>query len=392
VSEVEPSRRRRPASAAASRKHAGPRRIALLGGLHDGPETVFNNVRAEAERDPGLDPLAVPIPAYRRDRFERLLPFLPSSTRCTLRYVAGTRPLFTTPGLDAVWTHLDISLLPWMLTKNWRNSVPVIYSTDSTPRQLRAFGVHYGYWGGRSDIKFRIGDAMCRRCVRRVTAVHAFTEWAARSLRDDYGVLADRIRVLPPGVDTSFWKPAISRQEAPVPRVIFVGGDFYRKGGDLLLDVYRDRFRGRAELDIVTRPGIVEPEPGIRVHTDLTSNDPRLRRLYQEADVLVIPTRADCFSMAGLEAMSSGVPLVTCPVGGVAEVMTDGREGRFVPPDDGRALASAMESIVVDGTRRRSMGAAARELAVTRYDARVNTRRLLRLVEEVTGMVPQEGG
>src|SRR5262249_14967359 len=274
-----------------------------------------------------------------------------ASMRGTLRYVVGTRPLFGAD-IDAIWTLLDIPLLPWSYTRNLRRRVALIYCTDSTPRQLRAFGSHYSYWGGRSDGKFRLREAAYAAYLRRASAVHAWTDWAARSLRSDYGVPESRIHVLPPGVDTSYWKPPAAKREPTLPWVLFVGGDFERKGGGRLLDVYRERLRGRCELHFVTRPGAFTPEPGIHLHTGLHTNEPSLLRLYQSCDVMAIPTQADCFSMAGLEAMSSGLPVVTCPVGGVAELFTDGKEGYFVAPGDGQALAGALETLLERPSRR----------------------------------------
>jgi glycosyltransferase involved in cell wall biosynthesis len=360
-------------------------RIAVVGGMHVGVETVFRNVSKAAAADASLEVLAVPIESHRSDDpIERWLWFLPASMRGNVRYLTGSAPLFAPRRLDAVWTLLDIPLLPWMLFGNWRRRVALVYATDSTPRQLRAFGPHYNWWGGRSDLKFRLREMLYGAWLRRAAAIQAYTEWAARSLREDYGVPASRVHLLPPGVDTAFWTPAAEPPANRLPRLLFVGGDFHRKGGDLLLDVFRERFRGRAELHMVTGRGRPEEEPGVRVHTGLRPNDARLQRLYQECDLLVIPTRADCFSMAGLEGMSSGLPLVTCPVGGVGEVFEDGRQGRYVPPDDGRALGDAIEALLFDEPRRRTMGAAARELAVRRYDAAANTRSLLEIIRAVT--------
>jgi glycosyltransferase involved in cell wall biosynthesis len=357
-------------------------RVAFVGGLHVGVETVFKNVAAAAAAQGAVEPVAVPIASYRRDRIDRLLPFLPMSMRGTLRYVVGTGPLFEVGPVDAVWSLLDIPLLPWMLAgRRWRRTA-VVHAADSTPRQLRAFGAHYHYWGGRSAVKFALREAVYRRFLRRVAAVHTYTEWAARSFRNDYGLPAERVHVLPPGVDVAWWTPPDEPAAEGPPRLLFVGGDFHRKGGDLLMDVFRARLRGRAELDVVTRPDTVEPEPGVRVHTGLTPNDPRLRTLYGHADLLVIPTRADCFSMAGLEAMASGVPVVTCPVGGVGEVFEDGVQGRYVPPDDPAALGRALEALLGEPARRRAMGRAARALAVERYDAATNARRLLALLRD----------
>ncbi len=374
---IEPSRSGS-APLTATRTTTRPR-IGLVGVTIAGVETQYRNLLLAVQHNGAVQPLAVTVEPYRRDAIEKVLPFLPPSARGTLRSVGATGPLFFHP-VDTVWSQIDLPLLPWLLTVGRLRRVRLVYTADSTPRLLRGFGQHYSYWGGRSRVKASIRDALHAACLRRAAIVNPWTEWAARSMREDYGVPAERVRVVPPGVDTDFWCPTERPAGSPL-RAIFVGGDFIRKGGDLLLAVFRDRYRGRLELDLVTRDEVPEEE-GVRVHTGIRPNDPRLRQLYQEADFLVIPTRADCFSMAGLEAMSSGLPVVTSRVGGVAELLDDGREGFLVPPDDGRSLAQAIEMLVVDPERRARMGAAARALALARYDAQRNASRLLGLMTE----------
>jgi glycosyltransferase involved in cell wall biosynthesis len=355
-------------------------RIGLVGAMVAGAETLYHNVRRAADRA-GVRGLEVPVHTYRVDAIERALPFFPASVRGTLRSVLATRPLLPERHLDAVWTQIDLALLPWLLTAGALRRVPVVYSADSTPRQLRSFGELYGWWGGRAPAKAWMRDRLHAAFLHRVALALPWTQWAARSLREDYGMDPDRIRVLPPSVDTAFWSPGAATS-GPMPRAIFVGGDFERKGGDLLLEVFRESFRARVELDLVTRSGVT-PGPGVRVHTDIRANDPRLLQLYRQADLLVIPTRADCFSMAGLEALSCGLPVITCPVGGVAELMEPGRQGLFVPVDDRRALTLAVDALLSDPQRRAAMGAEGRRLALTRYDADRNTATLLHLIEEV---------
>jgi glycosyltransferase involved in cell wall biosynthesis len=363
---------------------AGDRRlrIALVGALVAGVETHFNNVCRVAAAQPFLEPVPVPVRPYRNDSLERVGWMLPSSIRGTLRSVAGTAPLFSSSNLDAVWSQLDLPLLPWMLTRNAGGRIPVIYTADSTPALARGFAGHYGDWAGGSPLKRRLRDHLHGVCLRRCAAVGAWTHWAARSMRDDYGVDPDRLHVIPPGVDTSLWESSTPRAVGRRPvRILFVGGDFQRKGGDLVVEVYRQRLRHVAEIDFVTRSGALTPEPGLRVHAGLGPNDQRLIKLYREADIFVLPTRADCFSMAGMEAMAAGLPVITCPVGGVGELFTDGVQGIFVPPDDGAALAEAVSALISNEQRRLAMGAAAQALARARYDIEANTLRLFALLE-----------
>lgn len=373
-------------------------RVALVGRTVVGIETQFRNVSTTVNALTWLDPVIVPVNPYRPgDVLERRFAFLPANTRGTLRSLPATSRLFSDRTIAAVWTQVDLPLLPWLVTYGRSHRVPVLYSTDCTPKLLHRFDPHYEISVGRSATKRYLRNFLLRQFLRRVTWVNAWTGWAARSLRNDYGVPDSRIKVLPPGVDVSFWRPAhrfdghrAANSIHQLPRVLFVGGDFERKGGDLLLDVYRNRLRGVAEIDLVTRGWNRDPGPGVTVHVGLHPNDPRLRALYQRADIFVLPTRADCFSMAALEAMASGVPVIICPVGGLAELFDSGRQGFFVQPDNGRDLAQAILTLVGDGSRRQAMGFAARALAVSRYNAAINTRMLFETLLREPPPVPRE--
>ena len=78
--------------------------------------------------------------------------------------------------------------------------------------------------------------------------------------------------MIPPGIDLSRW-PMLERRRVPGEpvRLLFVGGDFARKGGDLLLEVFEQQFAGMCELHLVTRSEI-RPRPGVRIYNDLSPN------------------------------------------------------------------------------------------------------------------------
>jgi L-malate glycosyltransferase len=106
-------------------------------------------------------------------------------------------------------------------------------------------------------------------------------------------------------------------------------------------------------------------------------------------DLFVNPSRAESFGVAALEAAASGLPVVASRVGGLPEVVVDGETGLLVPPEDPAALAAALGALIDDPARRRSLGRAARERAVTLYDWQVCARRMERLYEEtLTGGLP----
>jgi glycosyltransferase involved in cell wall biosynthesis len=90
-------------------------------------------------------------------------------------------------------------------------------------------------------------------------------------------------------------------------------------------------------------------------------------RLHAASDVAVLPSLLEATSIAGLETMSSGVPLVGTTVGGIPEIVESGVSGILVAPQDAAALASALEQVLRDAGARRAMGARARERVLRQF-------------------------
>ena len=104
---------------------------------------------------------------------------------------------------------------------------------------------------------------------------------------------------------------------------------------------------GVAQSSSVTRDG-VEPEPGVTVHRDVKANSLTLRQLYATSDIFVLPTQADCFSLVCMEALAAGLPVVTTKVGGIPDIVLDGKTGRLLEAGDSAALGDALEMLVTD--------------------------------------------
>lgn len=85
------------------------------------------------------------------------------------------------------------------------------------------------------------------------------------------------------------------------------------------------------------------------------------------SDVMVLPSLAETFSLALLESMSNGVPVIATKVGGAAEAICDGVDGFICPPRDLNGLAALMGSVVEDRANLKKMGALAREKVRNRF-------------------------
>jgi glycosyltransferase involved in cell wall biosynthesis len=266
---------------------------------------------------------------------------------------------------------------------------PTLLMTDVTPVQYDQMAALYDHAPDRNPLLRGFKRAANTVNFRLAAGILASSTWARDSFVEDYGVPPERVHVLPIGADTDYWRPLPQAQQppqrepAPKVQLLFVGGHLERKGGRLLLDVFRQlRLHERADLHIVTRSEL-EPSQGVHVHRGMQNNSPELLRLFQESDVFVLPTLADCFGNASIEALAVGLPVITTAMGGIPDIVSDGETGYLLAPGDAPGLARALTRVVDDPQHRRTLGAAARQRAVTRFDCRTNAGRILDLAQHL---------
>jgi glycosyltransferase involved in cell wall biosynthesis len=183
-------------------------------------------------------------------------------------------------------------------------------------------------------------------------------------------VLSDRAVVVPTGIDLEAWTPGPKRADGPM-RILFVGGQFDRKGGAVLLEAFDHLDRGSAELHVVTR-STLEPRPGVVVHYGVQPNSPEIIELYRSADVFVLPSLAEAFPNVVVESCASGLPTIVTDVGGMSEMVVDGETGYVIAPGDAGRLAEVLRLLVIDPATRARLGAAARVRAEAIFDGRKN--------------------
>ena len=193
-----------------------------------GVRTQWENMLPYLRERPHITPHIVEISPYKYHGRLEALPLMPPVVRGNIRTVACGAQLLRLPRLDALWTHEIRAVLPFLLS---RAEVPVVYASDSTSSQQADFGSFYAKAPSGSR-RARLRDELDRFGLRRVQQLQPWSEWAARSLRDDHHIAPARVRIIPPGIDLRRWKPIVRQREPGTPlRLLFVGGDFKRKGG-----------------------------------------------------------------------------------------------------------------------------------------------------------------
>jgi glycosyltransferase involved in cell wall biosynthesis len=271
--------------------------------------------------------------------------------------------------------------VPAVLGGDLVKRTPYLACTDITPIQYDQMAGEYGHRadspGLLKDWKHSVNTHLFQQAARLLP----WSNWAAASLAADYGVNQQVIEVFPPGVDLEVWCPAPPTPRRAV-RILFVGGDFYRKGGSLLLEAFSMLPAGMAELALVTRSAVPTQE-GVVVYQNMRPNSPQLVALYQSSDVFTLPTRAEAFGISAVEASATGLPVVSTAVGGLTDIVVHGETGMLLRTGDPRELADHLYALAGDSDLRRRLGAAARSRAESKFDARKNTARLENIIFEV---------
>jgi N-acetyl-alpha-D-glucosaminyl L-malate synthase BshA len=109
-------------------------------------------------------------------------------------------------------------------------------------------------------------------------------------------------------------------------------------------------------------------EHGIGGRVFFLGNVGNLEEIVSSSDVFLLPSEAESFGMAALEAMASSVPVIATRAGGLPEVVDDGVTGYLLPVGDVDGMAARALDLLSDRTFRLRMGAAAREVAISRFD------------------------
>ena len=193
----------------------------------------------------------------------------------------------------------------------------------------------------------------------RARHLFAFCEPTRRSLIDEYGVSPERVTTTGAGVNLD-QLPELTGT-ATAPTILFIGNDFVRKGGKVLLEAFR-AVRAAvpgARLQLVGTDPHIRRQDGVevlgRIHDRRT-----IERLYRQASVFALPSYFDPFPLVLLEAMAFGLPTVSTRSCGIPEIVEDGRTGTLVPTGDAAALAKALITTLSDRATARRQGLAGR--------------------------------
>ena len=217
---------------------------------------------------------------------------------------------------------------------------------------------------------------------RGAAAIFTLSERTRRSFIEDFHVPPERVRAVYGGPNFDAASLALPERvgEGP-PSVVFVGRQFERKGGDVLVAAFRKvrQHVADAQLTVVGPSRLEIQEPWLRflgfLDKDKPSDWASLVSAYRSADVFCMPTRFEAFGIAYIEAMHFGLPCIGTDVWAVPEIIRNGETGYVVPPNDVDALAERLTQLLTDRALAGRMGASGRSRAQQQFTwARVAAR------------------
>jgi glycosyltransferase involved in cell wall biosynthesis len=240
-------------------------------------------------------------------------------------------------GLDAILSP-GTRLLYFLDTQ-----LPIYFYTDAT---FQGINDYYEKYSNLTKTMKNNGHLIDKEVIDKSRMAFYSSEWAAKSAIETYCANPDKVRVVPFGanIEHEYSKTEIdrfvsSRITISECNLLFVGVEWYRKGGDIALNVARALNESglNTKLHVVGLSNIPEKNlPAYVVnHGFLRKQEPSekemLDNLYKSADFLVVPSRNEAYGLVYPEANSYGVPAIGSDTGGVPTIIKTGVNGMIAP-------------------------------------------------------------
>ncbi|HRQ40144.1 MAG TPA: glycosyltransferase family 4 protein [Chloroflexota bacterium] len=205
--------------------------------------------------------------------------------------------------------------------------------------------------------------ALERAAFARASHICTRSELVRDSIIQEYGMAPEKVTAVGGGVNFVRLPQLVQRWETSTPTILFIGKEFHRKGGDLLLEAFaqaRQEVPG-ARLKMVTAVPIPSaiPDTGVEV-IRATWDRQTIAALYRSADLFVLPSRLETWGDVLLEAMSYGLPCIGVTGQAMEEIIDHESTGLIVPAEDVAMLAQSLVRLLKDAGLRRRMGRQAR--------------------------------
>lgn len=244
--------------------------------------------------------------------------------------------------------------------------------------------IHFARWRKRQYLRL-IGAHDSSLRPEHASHVHVWSQFSRQMHLDEGQVQSSQIEVLYPGLS---WRGGQlgDRFDGGKATFLFVGRDFERKNGELVLEAFRQvhsRYEA-TKLIVIGQPsnGQTIDEPGVIHHTFLPRRE-LMERIYPQADVFVLPSKAEGFGLVLLEAMSFGMPLIAVNAWAMPEIIEDGENGFLIKPDALDDLIDRMERLAAHPELTAHMRRQNRQIFYQKFSVEAHNQQLRSIYDRV---------
>lgn len=218
-------------------------------------------------------------------------------------------------------------------------------------------------------------------------ASHIFTrsDFVRGSVIQDYGIAPELVSTVGGGVNLKALPDITEKNRNSAPTVLFIGKDFYRKGGDILLKAFAQARNQVSEAKLVmVTDGPVPSDLPIENVTVVAPTWDRsvIESLYSKADVFALPSRLETWGDVLIEAMSYGLPCVGVQSDSMGEIIQNGKTGMLVPVEDVENLGTALIQLLQKREIRNMYGRAGREIVKNQFTWERVAQKMAKVMKE----------
>ncbi len=235
---------------------------------------------------------------------------------------------------------------------SFKSDIPVIYFSDALVSQMVGY-----YWFNIEERSLEEANICQKNTLDNASAVVLASEWAAKAAVKDYRIDPGKIHVVPLGANIDSDTPTQVKSHNGI-NILFVGVDWDRKGGDIAIECVKALNKHdtgeKYHLNIAgCNPPVNIDDENITVYGFLNRNHPedaeKLDGLFAEADIFLLPTKAECAGIVFCEAMAHSLPSFTYDTGGTGDYVINGENGyRLEMGSSGEDFANKIMEILPD--------------------------------------------
>lgn len=252
-----------------------------------------------------------------------------------------------------------------------KTTIPICYYSDATVAVMLDYYENFSHFSKRSK---RISNEIEQMAIRKATTQVFSSQWSLNSAINDYGAKHPFLVKMGANIDEAPKIEELIKQYDSTISIVFVGVNWQRKGGDIVLDTIDLLCQEGYDVHL-TVMGCVPP----KTHPNMTVipflNKSKKDELQQFQDILkkahlfFMPTRADCTPISFCEANAYGLPVITTETGGVPSVIENGVNGFLLPYNaGGPEYAQLIAGLVSDKNKLKELVITSRE----KYEKELN--------------------